>query len=153
MSDSTTTVYVSGPMTGKPLLNRHAFMDAAAELRARGFNVINPHEFLQNINATQSDDPGPVARARYLRKDLHELTKADAVFLLEGWEESVGATCEVLVAGMIDVPVVFQKVPDNYIEKRDMFGYYTFDFALVAKHIRDLSLQNSIDQAGEEGYN
>ena len=56
--------YISGPMTGLPDLNFPAFHEAAAYLRAKGFDVINPAEHDQS--------PG-LEWHEYLRKDIRLL--------------------------------------------------------------------------------
>ncbi len=81
-------VYVSGPMTGLPGLNFPAFEAAATALRAKGYEVVSPHE---------DDKPG-LEWHEYLRADLALLVTCDAIASLPGWEQSKGARLEHHVA-------------------------------------------------------
>jgi hypothetical protein len=80
-------VYISGPMTGLPHFNAPAFNEAATTLRSLGFDVINPAEL-------DAADLEPKEWHEYLRRDLVELVKCDAVALLPGWQKSKGARLE-----------------------------------------------------------
>ncbi len=119
-------VYCSGPMTGKPDLNRPAFDAAEKRLTAQGHFVINPHrisalfgtaeelecsffalyelEKPQNAYTTMSDldkamneDCARLARA-VLDADLAAVRSCDAIYLLKGWESSRGAKKELAEA-------------------------------------------------------
>lgn len=76
-------------MTGLPDLNFPAFHEAAALLRARGVNVVNPAEFGEEPGKQWSD---------YLRKDIKALMDCDHVVTLPGWQASKGAKIEVRLA-------------------------------------------------------
>lgn len=90
-------LYVAGPMTGLPELNFPAFHAAAAELRAAGFQVVNPAEINSDPAALWSD---------CMRADIAELVKCDAVVVLEGHEASRGATLEKHIATALGMPVI-----------------------------------------------
>lgn len=83
-------VYISGPMSGYIEHNYPTFNRAAAILREAGFTVLNPAEHFGGDH----DRP----RSEYLRKDIEEVMKAEAVCLLPYWWESAGATLEVALA-------------------------------------------------------
>jgi hypothetical protein len=78
-------------MTGIPLFNFPAFNAAAAELRARGYEVINPAEL-------DLADTAPMAWADYMRRDIPQLCRCDTIALLPGWENSKGARLEAHIA-------------------------------------------------------
>lgn len=82
-------VYVAGPMTGLPDFNFPAFHDAAARLRALGFEVLNPAE-----------NPEPPCKSwlGYMRMAVAQVAQADAIALLPGWENSRGANVEYRLA-------------------------------------------------------
>ena len=83
-------VYLAGPMTGLPDFNMPAFHAAADRLRHNGWDVVNPAEHFDG----RTDLP----RDMYLRADLAELVKCNAIAFLPGWQDSRGATMEYFVA-------------------------------------------------------
>jgi hypothetical protein len=89
-------IYVSGPMTGMPGLNFPAFNAAAAALRGRGFEAVNPVE----INP---DHDAPWQQC--LRQDIKALCDCDAVALLPGWQNSNGAQLELHLAHRLGLKI------------------------------------------------
>lgn len=88
------SVYIAGPMTGKPDLNFPAFRKAAKELRSQGYLAVNPAELEPNQSATWQD---------CMRKDIAELVKCEFIYLLPGWQESRGATTEMFIAQRLGI--------------------------------------------------
>lgn len=91
-------IYISGPMTGLPGLNFGAFHAAAAQLRAIGYDVVNPAE-----KQSESED---LSWEEYLRQDLRQMLTCDTIALLPGWEASKGAHLELHVAHRVGMTVV-----------------------------------------------
>lgn len=92
-------IYLAGPMTGLPEFNYPAFHEAAAALRLRGYEVLNPAEFY-----THTELP----RAFYLRRSLARmLLEADAIAMLPGYEKSAGAQLELEAARQSGFEVYF----------------------------------------------
>ncbi len=91
------TLYLSGPMTNMPDLNRPAFNDMALKLRRRGYAVINPPELDSKEPCGTWED--------CLRRDLRALTRCDAIATLPGWKKSRGANLEVFVGKALSYPV------------------------------------------------
>lgn len=92
------TIYIAGPMTGLPSLNFDAFFEAERQLKAAGYAVLNP-----------ADRAGRTAGqpwSWYLRKGVQDVTNADGLAMLPGWEESTGAQLELYVARALDIPYV-----------------------------------------------
>lgn len=89
-------VYISGPMTGLPNFNRDAFNHAEDQLRARGFDPLNP-----SSNGLADDAPYD----EHMRADLRMLLTADMVATLPGWERSRGANIETRLASDLGMPV------------------------------------------------
>lgn len=78
-------LYVIGPVTGRPDLNRAAFELARMELADAGYVAHIPHDFI----------PVGASRELAMRMSLRNLLdNADGVALLDGWVESPGATVE-----------------------------------------------------------
>lgn len=93
-------LYISGPMTGLPELNFPAFHAAAAELRALGFEVVNPAEL---------NPDGATPWAQCMRNDIKALCDCDVLALMRGWEQSKGAHLELHLAHRLEIGVVFLK--------------------------------------------
>jgi hypothetical protein len=87
-------VYIAGPMTGLPDYNYPAFHGAEASLRRAGHDVLNPARRGVRDGWEWSD---------YIRPSLRDLTYADAICLLPGWETSRGASLEVHIADAIGI--------------------------------------------------
>lgn len=118
----TREVYIAGPMAGRIDENRARFHEVAAYLRRHyGYLVRSPAE----MNAHLVHHPGDVFPGEYLRDDLAALVRCDAIVLLEGWEDSVGARCEVAVAKTIGLEflapdgTLLLYPPDRVVIERD----------------------------------
>lgn len=89
-------VYISGPMSNMPDLNFPAFNAAAAQLRQRGYDAVNPVDL--------NPDPGTPWH-ECMRAGLKALCDCDAICLLPGWENSTGAYLELHVAHRIGLRI------------------------------------------------
>lgn len=87
-------IYVAGPMTGLPLSNYPAFHAEAARLRSLGYEVENPADGAKQ--ETWND---------YMRQALRMMLTCDAMVLLDGWQDSTGATIEVELAQRVGIQV------------------------------------------------
>lgn len=77
-------VYISGPITGTT-----DYMERfeAAEKRLNGeYSVINPAKVNSNM-------PEDTTHEEYMKMSICMLSMCDAIFMLNGWEDSIGA-CE-----------------------------------------------------------
>jgi hypothetical protein len=93
-------IYIAGPMTGLPEFNYPAFHKAAADLAALGHTPINPADS-ESQNATGK----PQEWTWYMRHGLRALVDAEAVALLDGWEDSRGSAVEVFVANALRMEI------------------------------------------------
>lgn len=80
------TIYIAGKMTGLPEHNRPAFNKKADELREQGFRVLNP----ASIGDLPYEMYWPINKAM--------IDGADAIYMLDGWEDSKGARKELFYA-------------------------------------------------------
>jgi len=87
-------IYIAGPMSGLKNFNFPAFNVKAAQLRAIGWDVLNPAEMDLEAGIDPNLDYTPLDYMRAARRDLYALDQADAIYFLEGWEESKGANWE-----------------------------------------------------------
>ncbi len=83
-------VYVSGPMTGYPDNNFPAFDLAASKLRDLGYQVCSPADTDKYL--------GQLTHEQYLRFDFERVLEADFLVALKGWQKSMGALSELLMA-------------------------------------------------------
>lgn len=95
-------VYLSGPMKGYPESNFPAFRATAADLRARGLEVVNPAEI--NVKGAENDAD---FYNQCLRADLKAMMDCEAIALMRGWEKSSGANLELHVAHRVGMRVLF----------------------------------------------
>lgn len=84
------TLYIAGPMTGLPQLNYPAFHQAAKQLRAAGYTVLNPAETERPCRNPTWED--------WMRAAIALLIQADHVATLDGFEHSKGALLEIQIA-------------------------------------------------------
>ena len=89
------TIYIAGPMRGRPDFNRAAFNAAAERLAARGWHPINPVDIERIYPCV--DKNGKVYRGLLIDLmdiELSFVARASAIYLLDGWEASSGARDE-----------------------------------------------------------
>lgn len=113
-------IYLSGPMSGLPDHNIPAFHAMAAELRAAGYEVVNPAEL--NVDPTKEWEA-------CMRTDISELCTCDAIALMPGWERSSGANLELHIAHrlgleVMHLPIGFDLV--SHLQRQIIFSTKTF---------------------------
>lgn len=99
LQDSATAaslIYLAGPMTGRPDLNRPQFFAAETRLRDMGYTPINP---------ARNGLPPSAPWHHHMRRDLSMLLACAQVALLPGWESSRGARLESAWAQELHMPV------------------------------------------------
>lgn len=98
MDNSQWKIYTAGPMRGYPDHNIPAFKQAATHLRSLGFVVVSPVEI--GIEWTKSESQTAFKAEEYLVKDIYAILEKEcnAIALLPGWENSVGAKLEAAIA-------------------------------------------------------
>ena len=96
-------LYLGGPMRGYPDFNFPAFDDAAARLRAGGFEVVSPaeHDREGGFDETAGSLDGFDMEAA-IRWDLEQVIACDGIALLPGWEKSSGCAVELAMAKFLD---------------------------------------------------
>lgn len=116
------SIYISGPMTGVLDLNRSAFQNAAQNLRGYGWDPINPHDIPVHDHGSA---PCPLTSIKvnpdsdhswqcWMRQDLVELVKCDAVAMLPGWEGSHGARAEHALSAAMGLPIYYDHRHDGW---------------------------------------
>lgn len=113
-------IYVAGPMRGIPEFNYPAFNAAAAKLRAEGHTVFNPAEKDIEVHGTdisKGNEKGCLIEAaanhgfslrRALRDDTAWICEhADAIALIQGWEQSKGAKAEKALGEALGLEIMY----------------------------------------------
>lgn len=88
-------IYIAGPMTGYENFNREAFNSRAEQIAATGDIAINPAIL-----------PDGLSQAEYMQICLAMVQCADAIYLLEGWDESKGAMAELSLAEKLGLQII-----------------------------------------------
>ena len=95
-------VYIAGPMTGLPQFNRPAFIQAAMNLSFEKHVLLNPAIL-----------PDGLTEADYMAVGLTMLQRADAIYLLIGWQNSAGARAEHALALKLGLEVIEQRAENH----------------------------------------
>ncbi|MFS7382267.1 DUF4406 domain-containing protein [Rahnella inusitata] len=95
-------VYIAGPMTGLPHFNRPAFNQAALNLSFEKHVPLNPAIL-----------PDGLTEADYMAVGITMLQRADAIFLLTGWQFSAGTRAEHALALKLGLEVIEQRDSNN----------------------------------------
>ena len=93
-----TRIYLAGPVRGKPDSNSEAFRRAFTYAAKCGWHPVSPLEI-------RFDDPEDIKEV--MSKCLAELLRCDAIFMLNGWGQSLGAKAEFWTAKSVGMPVFF----------------------------------------------
>jgi len=91
-------VYISGPMTGKEGMNFDSFRKAEERLKEE-HTVLNPIALPEGLSYNE-----------YMQIDMAMVSVADAIYLLEGWNESPGAMTELRHAISLKKKVLLEEV-------------------------------------------
>jgi len=89
-----TKLYIAGPMSGLPEFNYPAFHAADAQLRAAGYETLNP---ATNGEKDSWED--------YMRAGIAQVIQADGIAFLPGSHGSRGARVELNLAGVLGMEV------------------------------------------------
>lgn len=93
-------VYISGPITGTTdYMERFAM--AESELTKEGHTVVNPAK----VNAGL---PEGTTHAEYMKMALDMMDMCNTVFVLKGWEKSVGCNMEIARALEQKMTIAFE---------------------------------------------
>ena len=132
MTDEKRTIYIAGPMRGKPNWNYDAFNKAEAILTEKGWNVVNPatldtnYQETAELNTTPNDfDPDNDAKhrsinRRIMKRDCDAICdECDAIFMLKGWQNSQGACAEFYLSCSIGLDIYYETSEGSDNDDRD----------------------------------
>ena len=109
-------VYIAGPMRGIKNYNFDAFFEAEKALEGH-YIVTNPARldmmegFVPSAlpeNHNWDEAPKSLDFKRIFIRDLIALSKCDAIYMLKGYENSVGALTELSVALTLRLEIIYQ---------------------------------------------
>ncbi len=99
-------VFISGKMTGLTHEEFQAKFDAAAKkLQAMGYEIFNPS--VSEWNDAMHDRG--MSYGEILIEDLRKVQECDALYMLDNWKESKGATAEHAFADAIGMKIMYEE--------------------------------------------
>lgn len=99
--------YIAGPMTGYPLHNFPAFDKAQEQIERLGFRCVNPAQLDRGIPIPEHEPWDRTFAKQCIRRDLIAiLDQCQAMYLLRGWSDSLGALVETSLARYCHMPMV-----------------------------------------------
>lgn len=133
--------YVGGPMTGLKDFNFPAFFEASAKLHEEGWRTVNPAQHDLDEGYVELVD-GEYKTTQFfnlqqvLLWDLLQVATSDAIYLLNGWENSKGARAEHALAVALGKEIIFEPVLPDLIGLGGLLrsGKDTFADYLVDNH-------------------
>lgn len=90
-------VYLSGKMSGLEGYGYTNFTKRAARLRELGYDVLNPAETAGGVTH--------LPRETFISIDIGYVMAADAVVVMDNWQQSKGAKLEMILAHNVGKPV------------------------------------------------
>jgi hypothetical protein len=102
-------IYIAGPMRGKPDSNKKSFYNAARRFESTGlYEVYNP-AFWDDKQGIKEEDLEDVNVLREIvSTDIHMLLCCEAIYMLRGWEHSVGARAEHSLAQFMKLHIQYE---------------------------------------------
>lgn len=104
-----TTVYISGPVTGIPELNRPQFMLAQRMLLSSGCSVFNPSHIDGPIDPLKGDEMWQY----YMHYCVQAIPSCHSMLMLPHWQNSKGAKEEHRIAKMLGLTIYYSPVLDK----------------------------------------
>ena len=133
------SLYIAGPMADIAEFNHPVFFEVEKSLNDLDIETVNPARLdaLGGIaNGASFEDGtgvGPLQRAAFLKRDFHWLTTMEGIVLLEGWEDSSGANCELLVSQIAGMSTWLWVAGNLYPEPN-----LTADLTLIFGHLNEV---------------
>lgn len=103
--------YISGPITGvrdwqDKFERAERWVQENLDRQTKSPRLIGMR-LEQELGKTADEIPW----SEYMRADLRELTRCDAIYMMAGWQESRGCRLEHLVAGWLGLTIHHQEEP------------------------------------------
>lgn len=115
-------VYIAGPMRGHYRFNFPAFDAAKSELESGGHVVVSPADLDREAGFDETSYPDDYdwtdlqkigfSLVDAIERDVEAIKACDAIYMLNGWDKSKGATAEKALAEWMGKLVLYQQ-PSN----------------------------------------
>ena len=115
------TIYIAGPMRGKENNNETAFFNAEKRLNRRGFTVINPLTMGRGIASDEISGSDADFLRNVLRFERTLIRFCDAIYMLEGWQDSQGAKAELVTAIGFDCMIFLETEDADAIREKEQY--------------------------------
>ena len=111
-------IYIAGPMRGYPDNNAKAFDDAHRYLEwsrcgIEGMlvkpEILNPMQMAREEgDDLQNQNPTKEECKKFFLRDMQAIASCDAIYMLKGWEKSIGARAEHAAAVWLQLDIFYQ---------------------------------------------
>ena len=115
------TIYIAGPMRGKENNNETAFFNAEKRLNRRGFTVINPLTIGRGIASDEVIASDADFLRNVMRFERMLIRFCDAIYMLEGWQDSQGAKAELVTAIGFDCMIFLETEDADAIREKEQY--------------------------------
>ena len=95
-------IYIAGPMTGLPDYNRAAFYLASDNLKEQGHSPKHTAWMVDGLDRTD-----------YMRNSIQLMLTCEAIYLLSGWENSLGSKVEKSIADVCGLQIIEEVTEDD----------------------------------------
>jgi len=157
-------IYLAGKMTGQPLWGFPAFDEARDRLLAiGGWEVVSPadmdreHGFDPTAFAecpSQFEAPSKGFIEEAIKRDIAAILTCEAIYMLKGWQESVGATAEYHIAKWRKMEVIYEeqeKKPVHWDDEPIVDAYISSPQPPVSSNAEKVKLAPPTDPKGAIG--
>tara|TARA_Y100001937_G_scaffold117139_1_gene170031 strand:- start:7934 stop:8281 length:348 start_codon:yes stop_codon:yes gene_type:complete len=87
-------IYIAGPMSGITNLNWDRFDRIDKQLAEEGWQVVNPAALDREAGVDPNRELGLYDYTECALRDVEALLECDAIYLMDGWQKSRGASWE-----------------------------------------------------------
>lgn len=122
-------IYVAGPMRGIKYFNFPSFDMAKRKLTIEGWEVVSPADLDREVGFDVKSLPedydwrdlGSIGfdLSKAVDRDVDAIKKCQAIYMLDGWENSKGATAEKALAEWLGLEVLYQTAPALAVALKD----------------------------------
>ena len=112
-------IYVAGPMTGLPNNGYDAFDRKTAQLNEAGWLVVSPADMDREAGLSPNRE---FTRADYMqaaRRDLAIIKTCDALYMLDGYEQSPGGCWEWAYAKELGLTIYYETPLESHIRRNN----------------------------------